>query len=259
MYGVDQVAVEALWSGLRRHMIEAGLERVPNDLSAPGDLTAHWLAPGLLLSQTCGYPLVTHLAGQVRYVATPRFLAPGCDGAWYSSALVVREGDRARSIADLRGRIAAFNSADSQSGYNALRALIAPFASRGRFFARAVETGSHRGSLHALRTETADIAAIDAVTLAHLAKVAGGECEGLRVMGYTASAPGLPLITSASTTPAELAALRDALARVSLDAALASCRATLGLDGFDVLPDEAYAIIGQMRSAAIDAGYPELA
>ena len=78
-------------------------------------------------------------------------------------------------------------------------------------------------------------------------------------MGFTAAAPGLPLITSRLTTDAELVALRTALARAGVDPALAASRAVLRLDGFDVLNEDTYATITQMRVAAIETGYPELA
>ena len=259
MYAVDTAAVQAFWVGLRGHLIAAGLKAVPDRLSMPTDLMAHWRSPAVLLSQTCGYPLVTALAGQVRYVATPRFLVNGCEGPRYRSAVIVRGGEPARMIDDLRGRTVAFNGVDSQSGYNALRALVAPAARAGRFFARAVETGSHRASIMAVKAGEADVAAIDAVTFAHVSRVAPAEVEGLRVLEYTDAAPGLPMITALSTTDAELAALRLALTEASADAAIAQARASLHLEGFDVLPEAAYAEIEAMRIAAFSEGYPDLA
>jgi hypothetical protein len=44
--------------------------------------------PDLLLAQTCGYPYVTLLRGQVTLVATPCFDFPGCAGSDYSSVIV---------------------------------------------------------------------------------------------------------------------------------------------------------------------------
>ena len=57
----------------------------------PGeDLHALWRRPDLLISQTCGYPLVSGLQRHVQLIATPQFDAPGCAGANYSSALITR-------------------------------------------------------------------------------------------------------------------------------------------------------------------------
>jgi len=48
-------------------------------------LDEFWLREDLLLSQTCGYPLVKALAGRVQLVATPVFSVDGCAGGDYRS------------------------------------------------------------------------------------------------------------------------------------------------------------------------------
>ena len=60
-------------------------------------LDTFWRRPDLLLSQTCGYPLMHGLAEHVHIVGVPVFNAPGCDGAYYRSAIVVRRAERAGS------------------------------------------------------------------------------------------------------------------------------------------------------------------
>ena len=259
MYAVDPRAVEVFWQGLRSHMIAAGVESVPDSLEWPQEFYEHWLSPTLLLSQTCGYPLTTGLAGRVNYLCTPRFRAAGCEGASYSSAVVIREDDPALSIVDCAGRRVAFNSSDSQSGYNALRALVAPHAKNGRFFSDSIETGAHRLSLRAIKAGQADVAAIDAITFALLSKGKPEEVEGLRILGYTDKAPGLPLITSLRTPPSDVARLRRALDEACADPELAQCCAALLLEGFELLPPAAYDAIGAMRNRAIGLAYPELA
>ena len=258
MYEVPPDAMAVFWAGLRDHMRAAGLIDVPEALCHPTDLRAHWRRPDLLLSQTCGFPLVTSLAGQVRYVATPRYRALGCEGAFYSSAVVVRASDGAERLDDLAGRRVAFNARDSQSGMNALRAMIAPLASGRRFFSEAIETGSHRASVAAVRAGRADVASIDAVTWALLSRDLPDEAGGLRVLTFTARAPGLPLVTALWTSPTDLARLRDALAETCADETFAACRAELLIDGFDVLPSEVYAGILHMQDEAIRKGYPAL-
>src|SRR5262245_36812262 len=119
-------ATNALWRGLARHFRQAGLSEVPERLTPNPDLPAHWLSPDLLFGQTCGYPLRRAVRGRVRVVATPRYAAAGCEGARYCSLLLVQEASGYRALEDLRGARAAFNGTDSQSGYNALRYLVAP-------------------------------------------------------------------------------------------------------------------------------------
>ncbi len=100
----------------------------------PGDLLAHWRQPTLLLSQTCGYPLVTQLP-EVQTVGCFHYAAPGCEGRRYRSLLVVREADSHRMLGTF-GRRAVCNAEHSQSGYNVLRKMVAPFSREGRFFQR---------------------------------------------------------------------------------------------------------------------------
>lgn len=257
MYVVDSAAVADFWSRLRQALAAAGLDGVPAALTMPDDLVAHWRDPALLLSQTCGFPFVTSLAGHVRYVATPCFTAPGCEGACYRSAIVVRRDETAQTLAAMRGRRAAFNSRDSQSGYNGLRALVAPLAKGERFFGGTLETGAHRLSLRAVVSGAADLAAIDVVTLALLSDHAPDEIEALRILDHTAPVPGLPFITAADTSDADLARLLQAVAEACRGDTAAARK--LRLDGVAVLAPGSYDAILMQRNVAHDAGYPDIA
>ena len=261
MYDLPELAevTDAWWAGLRRHLAQAGFQDLPALLSRPMNHMAHWLEEEPIFTQTCGYPLTHGLKGKMRLVATPRYDAPGCAGATYVSWVVVRRGDPARSVADLRDRHVAFNARDSQSGYNALRALVAPLARNGRFFAAGFETGAHRASLAAVKAGEADVAAVDCVSFALIRRAARAEMEGLRVLCATAAAPGLPYVTSTTTSDADLGRLRAGLTAACADPGLAETRSRLLLDGFDVLPDKAYDVIPAMEQTAIASGYPELA
>jgi len=126
MYSATPHHVEAFWEHLRVLLAAQGLRHLPLHLSWPSELPSHWLDPGLWLSQACGYPLVTQLAGRVRLVGTFCYQVPGSIGHLCRSQLVVRAEDRNQSLADFRGGTVAYNSTDSQSGYNSLRAMVAP-------------------------------------------------------------------------------------------------------------------------------------
>lgn len=252
MYDADRDAVEAWWQGIARALRTAGLRDLPQRLAWPADLDAHWRDPALLLSQTCGLPLVTTLAGKVQVVGAFRYTAPGCAGIGYRSDLVARDDD-ADTIEGFRGRTAAVNGFDSHSGANALRGHVAPLAHGGAFFGRWLATGSHPGSLAALRAGTADLAAIDCITLAGLHRRLPQALRGLRRIGATAVAPGLPLVTAAATPARELAALRRALAAACTDPALAATRAALFIGGFEVAAAPAWQPVDAVRRAAAAA------
>ena len=157
MYAAGSAANATLWQAIAEQLRLAGLVQVPDTLAQPDDLMAHWTDPGLLLSQTCGYPLTHALAGRVQLVGAWAYAAPGCEGVYYRSQLVCRDADAGQPLQAFRGRVVAYNSEDSQSGYNSLRALLAPWARDGRFFASAVASGSHRGSVELVRSGQADL------------------------------------------------------------------------------------------------------
>ena len=161
MYAINRADTDALWRAVQHLLAERGVpvsEGVPDD-----SLLAHWQQPGLVLSQTCGYPLMTQLP-DVQVVGCFHYQAPGCEAFYYRSLLVTRAQKRSRTLADFRGRWAVCNSADSQSGYHALRKKVAPLAPDGHYFARTTFSGSHRQSLIDLKEGKGDIAAIDCVT-----------------------------------------------------------------------------------------------
>jgi ABC-type phosphate/phosphonate transport system substrate-binding protein len=260
MYDLPELAeaTDAWWQGLRRHLSAVGLTGLPEMRQRPEHLLSHWQDERFALSQTCGYPLTHALSGRVQLVATPRYDAPGCAGATYTSWVLVRRNDPIEALEDLRGKCVAFNGTDSQSGYNALRALLAPLAEEGRFFAAALESGAHRRSMAMVRAGEADVAAIDCVTFALIAQVAPDETRDLKVLCATAAAPNLPYVTSLETPPRDIELLRRGLSLACVDPALARCRKALLLGEFEFLPLAAYAGISAMEQAAIAAGYPEL-
>jgi ABC-type phosphate/phosphonate transport system substrate-binding protein len=252
-------ATRGLWAYLRGHLRAAGMADVPEALDEGLAHDAAWRDPRLLLAQTCGYPLMTRLQGQVRVVATPVYGHPGCAGALSGSFVIVRADAAASSIADLRGHVAAINDWASNTGMNLLRRTVAPHAVDGRFFARVTESGSHRASLVRVAQGEADVAAMDCVTFGNLARFAPEMVAGVRILAETAKTPGLPLITRAAANADEIARLRSALDDFAQDPAAAPLRDTLGLKGFAVLAESAYDAVLTLKREAAALGYPVLA
>ncbi len=225
------------------------------------DLHALWRRNDLLLSQTCGYPYrMLGLRDAVRLIATPVFDADGCDGAHYSSVLVVSarvHAGGATTLAACRGLRGAFNGEDSHSGMNAFRHAVAPHAHDGRFFESVMPFGSHLNVLRALASDEADCAAIDCVTFAYVRDALPELLKDIRIIDMTASAPGLPFIASRALADTQVGALQDALDRaVAADAQRAR---VLRLKGFDRLSPADYDTIARFEREAVAHGYPELA
>ncbi len=261
MYDLREMraATDEFWQGLARALRREGIDDVPDRLEAPTDYEAHWLAPDLLFSQTCGYPLRHKLKDRVAYVATPSYAVEGCGRGTYRSVMLVNENSPAQTMADLRGKTAAFNDTESHSGMNALRATVAPLSVDGKFFGRVIRSGRHEASIRAIAAGEADVAAIDCVTFETLRRYRPDAAKGVRVLAMSEEAPVLPFITARSAGADRIARLRAGLARAAADPSLAAAREVMFLRDVVVLPDDAYLAIDRMAQDAIARGYPALA
>jgi len=252
-------ATDAWWAGLAAAFRAEGLADVPERLTRDGDHAALWTAPDLLFSQTCGYPLTHAFAGKLTLVATPVYACAGCAGGAYHSDILVRADDRAAGLGDLRGRRAAVNAEDSQSGYSALRHAVAGLAERGRFFGAVRISGGHRNSMRMVAAGEADVCAVDTVTHHLLQRQEPGLTGALRVLATSAAAPALPYIGRRGLPDGDLQRLRAGLRRAIEDPALAGVRAELLLADIVVKPLSAYDRILELEDAAVTADYPILA
>ena len=255
-----QAAHDALWRAVASSLEALGVRGVPAHLTRNIDHREVWGHPNLLLAQACEYPIATSYSSQLTLVATPRYSAPGCEGAQYRSAIVVRANSAAHSLADLRGQRCVINEVDSNSGVNLLRAAIAPLARGAPFFKSVSVSGSHRRSLETVVAGDADVAAIDCVTLAHLERLESALTSKVRKIGWTPASPSLPLVTSSQTPPSTVEALRTALASVIDNPLLARAREQLLLEGFDFAPDASLSRVRALeQEAAGIRGFPTAA
>jgi ABC-type phosphate/phosphonate transport system substrate-binding protein len=251
-------AHDALWTALASRLASSGVRNVPIRLTR--DLTHFevWQHPQLLLAQGCEYPLATMFAGSVRVIATPRYAAPGCEGASYRSAIVVRAGDSAETLAELRKRRCVINETSSNSGVNLLRAAVASLAGGAPFFESVVVSGSHRRSLAMVGGGEADVAAVDCVSLAHLRRIDAAAVARIRVLSWTASTPSLPFITARNIDDALVRKLRAALADVLCDTTLKDVRDALLLEGVDLQPDTGFSEVLRLERQAAARGFSAL-
>ena len=260
MYDLPEVreSTDRMWTVIAQELRTGGVQGVPDALERPANHHDAWRPGGLLLSQSCGYPVAVPLRGTLRVVATPHFAAPGCEGHRYSSALVVRSASGVAALGSLRGAVCAFNARDSQSGYNALRALIAPLAGGAPFFSNTIETGAHAASLDAVRDRRADVCAVDCVTWALLARHRPASLSGLDVLCHTEPAPGLPFVTTADSSDADVETIRRALERALANPDFAQARDALLICGLTMSTLDTYEPLLAMERSAVASGYPDL-
>jgi ABC-type phosphate/phosphonate transport system substrate-binding protein len=177
----------------------------------------------LLLGQTCGWPLVTSLAGLVRVVGTFDCAVDGAVDGTYRSVLISGGPGSLDDVVRRQGVIVAANSPDSLSGWISLGAVA---ADAGVSFDHVLWTGAHVASVQAVAERRADLASIDAVTWSHLDE------PRVTVVGHGMRVPCLPLVTAASTPPAIIDELRVALAQTVDDPALGDTCAALRIRSF---------------------------
>ncbi|WP_395610854.1 phosphate/phosphite/phosphonate ABC transporter substrate-binding protein [Pseudomonas sp. B22129] len=220
------------------------------------DLHSLWLAPELLVTQTCGYPLMTQLRGQVQVIGRPRYELAHSSNGEHCSLLLTREDNPRTTLAQFYNSRGVINGYDSNSGMNLLRERLAPLQHGGHFFASVGISGAHRESLRWLREGLADLGAIDSVTFDYLARFAPQEVAGLRVVTRSAPSPTLPYIGPLSLSEDDAARIREAMNQSLQD--LPQVVETLGIQ--EVLPaseDDYEVLLGYQRQAA-DAGYSVL-
>lgn len=213
MYDLEETIADndCFWSRIRAALARRGQTDLPIRLTRAADPYPLWRCSGLVLGQTCGYPLATTLVNDVRYVGAPSYSARGCEAGRYRSWLIVRERDPAERIEDLRGRRLVINGVDSLSGCKVLESMIPGRLPLDTFFSCVEISGAHLESIARVAGARADLAAIDCVTWSLLERHRPRALRGIRILAAGPALPALPFITSKSTTDAELDDLRATL------------------------------------------------
>ncbi len=236
-----QWAHDALWTVIAERLRARGIA-APETLDRARPAEEVWRDPGLVLSQTCGWPYVTRLGDSVRLVATPIYDAEGCEGPRYSSVVIARRSERGERLRDFAGRRFGFNSLDSLSGYIG---LVTEMRAEGLDPDETewIETGSHRGSVRAVAEGAADAAAIDAVCWAMAERFDPDATRRLKAIARTPLRPALPFIAAGSRSDEEMAAIRAAFAEALETPESGPVRAALSLSGIAIVDQSEYGLL----------------
>jgi len=259
-------AVADAWRRLFDWVAEtSGVPLTVIEHAAPQPLALLWRRTDLGAGMMCGFPWATWNEPHVPRplpLAAP-IPAPDAFGRQpvYWTDIVVRSDSAATSIADLAGARFAYTQVDSQSGYQAPRALFAhaAIAAGGRLFAATVgPLVTPRRVAESVVAGDADAGPLDAWWHALLQRHEPRLAERLRVIARTPATP-LPLLVAAAGVPAGTRdRLTTALETVATAPELADVRAALLLHGFARVKENDYAILAG-NARAIDAlGYREL-
>ncbi|MEM9635253.1 MAG: PhnD/SsuA/transferrin family substrate-binding protein [Pseudomonadota bacterium] len=242
--------------------IQDALDLDPDDLIPWPDGIGEadiWQQPGVLLTQTCGYPLTHALTGKVRLLGAPHYSAEGCKGPRYCSHLIVHRDSPFGQLQDLKGKRAAFNGPDSQSGMNTFRHAVSRIAGGKAFFSEVTRSGGHLASMRSVAEGKADVASIDAVCWGLACQEIPELTGQLRPIAQTAPASGLPFITSLQYSQVEADLIAETVKAVLSSPETAKNRERLGIRGFSILSLDDYEGILLMEQEAEALGYPALA
>lgn len=252
-------ATDALWRRLAANLRKAGLgDRVPSSLNRDLPYERQWTSREMLFGQACGYDVLIAYQSDLQIVATPKYSAPGCEGPYYSSLVVVHEDAQYERLEQLQGTRCVINTPTSHSGMNILRAMVAPLHCEGRFFGSLRISGSHHLSLSLIRRGQADVAAIDCVTYTLLSMYCPKAIDGTRVICRTPCVPAPPYVTGARLSETMLDTLRKVVADTLEEPGLRMVKEELLLDGVEHLPLEAYRPIADFEHEALNQGYCEM-
>lgn len=263
MYSIN-ATVAALWRELLGWVIARAGEPIDViDYPAPQPLGELWQRPEMACALMCGYPWVTWNGdGRKRPIAlaaplpsNPRYERR----AVYCTDLVVRADALLHEVDDLIGQRLAWTVADSQSGYQALRALFAPRANGRKLFAATVgPLITPRRVIEALLAGEADAGPIDSYWHDLLRRHEPELASRVRVITSTPMTPMPMFVAAPGISESTRARLTDTLLAVAAAPELQRVREGLALDGFSDVDPVAYEVLAQNAAKADAFGYRQL-
>jgi ABC-type phosphate/phosphonate transport system substrate-binding protein len=260
MYALPEMEAAnfAFWAALRQRLHARGVATAEIKLDSDKGPVPAGIGPEIFFTQICGYPLFKHYREEAVLLATPHYAMLGCVGSAHRAFFMIRAGDPAERLEDLRRGIFGCNSLLSNSGMNLPRLSLARIACGKPFFSSVVMTGGHVASLERLHEGSIDICSIDNITWGFFEKFRPVAAKRYRILDETPSSPSLPFVTSVSTTESDAAAIAEALHEIMGDPRTADMRGILQLAALSVPDIAAYERLAEYEREAADLGFPEI-
>ena len=262
MYSVD-AASAAAWRALLAWVLHrAGVEGEVVDHHSPLPLETLWSRPDLGCAFMCGYPFALAMPQPIPLVALVPSLERYRSKPVYWTDLVVRDDAPLRTIADSFGKVMAYTTEGSQSGYQAPRRFLAPYAKGrgGSLFASTIgPLITPRQVAEAIVAGAADIGPLDSYAHDLLRQNEPGLASRLRTIASTPPTPFPPLVAASTIDRGEAKRLREALYAAAGAKELHAVRRALLIEGFVQADARTYAVLAAEAAEADRLGYPRLA
>jgi len=225
-----ETTLDKVWQETRRLLQKEGIYDIPGHLDHHTPAEVLWQDPQLTLGQCCGLDLFDSRTDVVIPIAAPIMATLDVSPGHYFSHIVVQTPDC------LEGQlVCAVNSVFSYSGCTALLRWL---DNNGYQDFKFVLTGSHSASAAALRSQRADIAAIDAFSWQFLAQ------DKLTIIGASQQATAPPFVVGKESP------IAGELITQSLHAAFARHGKSMGITGVIPVTREQYSSL-QTRHTAL--------
>jgi len=200
----------------------------PDTLTRSGDTHARWYDPDCVITQVCGGPFAALHRSDMHLIGAFALDIPEADGGHYRSVLM---SPHRRPLDELTGEDShvVANSADSLSGWFSL--LAATVGPGNDWPGRVTFTSAHRDSVLALAKGEADLASIDAWSLALITEEEPHLVAGLHRVALGPRIPTPPITARRSLSTAQLDEVRQAFVGALADPATAAARNALRVKG----------------------------
>jgi ABC-type phosphate/phosphonate transport system substrate-binding protein len=258
MYNATPAAAGA-WQSLFVHVFaDAGADVRFIEHRDPLPIASLWRKPGLCGAFMCGLPfaraeramqaIAAPVPAPARYAGLPR----------YCSEFLVRDDTGFASLADTFGQRIGWMPRDSQSGFNAPRALLARYTDESRRSLYRESLGPFTTPaqlLDAIRGEEVDVVAIDSFYLDLVRLHAPSRLAGLRTIATTPWTPISLLVAAPDVERGLIARLRQILLTLHLQPSASQQLRDVALTRFAEPDIASYAQLLEMARYAESRGY----
>jgi ABC-type phosphate/phosphonate transport system substrate-binding protein len=227
MYPFDSVAWawDALWGGVHRRA-----PWTPSTLTRSGDVHAGWSDPDWIVTHVCGLPYAARHRDRLEVLGAFALSIPDATPDARYRSVLLSPHDRTVSELTSSETHAVANSADSLSGWASL--LNATVGPTGVWPGSVTFTSAHYQSVRMLAEGQADLAAIDAWSLALIRQEQPDLLDRLFQVGHGPLVP-TPAITARATLGDErIKELREAFADALAEPELDEAKSALHITGF---------------------------